>query len=635
MNKIFRILLISLSIDIVFAQNAEELKRFMETYNKLKVDQQANDIVKQNIDADKGLSDGLPVKVLVNPSDISKYYEERMNVIQKELKTLNSLLLFTDTIPPISNFGYNYFSHRDSIQFIDNANVSADYILGYGDEVIISVWGQAEQYEKKILNRDGTIFVDNVGLLYLGGKNQDQAKSYIFNRFSKVYATLNSKPKQTFLEFSIGKIKNINVSVSGHVQFPGNYVVNPSINIPNILILAGGVNSTGSLRNIFVQRASSFVDTLDIYPLITGVGIVDHIPLYEGDIIIVPSRGQTVAVTGNVLNPAYYELKAKESISSIIKYAGFKNIDSNQKLIVARSPRPSIYLNPSDLDKSFLMDGDSLILPVPYSPIRSISISVANREFTNIPWVENLSFSKILDIISIDQNNVGSVEVIRRNMKNNKQEVVPFDKEKNEDFIFEPLDHLTIHLFELFTPTKTVVVKGNIISPGTYPLINNEESLLSIINRAGGLRTGIDIRNVLVKRDTLTFGSENGDLILTPGDTIIANPLVGTVNVEGEVHNPGNFEWTKNNTAGNYISFAGGLTTYGDKKHIVYITPYGQATRITYKSNEFVMPGSTIRVSEKPLSEQNVKPDRFSQISSIVTSLVSIAILANTTKNNQ
>ena len=44
------------------------------------------------------------------------------------------------------------------------------------------------------------------------------------------------------------------------------------------------------------------------------------------------------------------------------------------------------------------------------------------------------------------------------------------------------------------------------------------------------------------------------------------------------------------------------------------------------------MPGSTIRVSEKPISEQSVNPDRFQQIGSFITSLVSIAILANTTK---
>jgi protein involved in polysaccharide export with SLBB domain len=177
-----------------------------------------------------------------------------------------------------------------------------------------------------------------------------------------------------------------------------------------------------------------------------------------------------------------------------------------------------------------------------------------------------------------------------------------------------------------------VVVKGDVNSPGVYPLINNRETLNSILSRSGGLQTSSDINNVIVKRDTLIFGSKTGDLILTPGDTVIAKPIVGTVKVEGGVHNPGNMAWSANNSAKDYLSFAGGLTTYGDKKHIVYITPYGEASRINTRSNVSILPGSIIRVSEKPLSEQNVKPDRFQQISSLVTTLVTIAILANTAK---
>ena len=91
-----------------------------------------------------------------------------ISVIKKDLDELNRMLIRADSVPPISHFGYNYFSLRDSIQFIDNANVSSNYILGYGDEVIISIWGQAEQHERIILDRDGTVFVKNVGLLYLG-----------------------------------------------------------------------------------------------------------------------------------------------------------------------------------------------------------------------------------------------------------------------------------------------------------------------------------------------------------------------------------------------------------------------------------------------------------------------------------
>jgi len=618
-------------LSYAFSQNAEELKRFMQTYDKIKVDQQANEIVKKGIESEKDPYEG-PVRLLIKPKEIAKYYHEKLDVIQKDLDKLGQLLISMDSVPPITHFGYNYFSIRDSIQFIDNANVSADYILGYGDEVIISVWGQAEQHERKILDRDGTIFIQNVGLLYLGGKNQKQAKEYVINRFSKVYATMNSNPKLTFLEFSIGKIKNINISVSGHVQYPGNYIVNPSINIPNILILAGGVKSNGTLRNILVQRGDVIVDTLDLYPLITGVGLVKHISIIEGDIIIVPSRRETIAITGNVLNPAYFELISGDNISTVIEYAGIKNVTSKQQLIIARAQSPSIYINNLDLDKTILIDSDSLIIPKTFNQVKSISVSVANREVVSIPWSESLSFDQILNFLNVDKQNVRSVELIRRNNKNNQQEVLPFDPKKDGNFAFHSYDHLSIHLFEIFTLNKTVVVKGNINSPGTYPLINDQESLISIINRAGGLKGTRDVSNVLVKRDTLIFGSLDGELILTPGDTIIANPQIGTVKIEGEVHKPGNFEWYKEATAKNYISYAGGLTAYGDKKHIVYITPYGRATKIKQNSNEYIMPGSTIKISEKPLSEQTTNQDMFQQLSSIITSLVSLAILASTTK---
>ena len=175
-------------------------------------------------------------------------------------------------------------------------------------------------------------------------------------------------------------------------------------------------------------------------------------------------------------------------------------------------------------------------------------------------------------------------------------------------------------------------MKGALDSPGNYPLINSHETLNSILTRSGGLLSSSDISNVIVKRDTLSFGSKTGDLVLSAGDTIIAKPILGTVMIDGEVHNPGNIAWQENYSAKNYLSLAGGLTTYGDKKHIVYITPYGEATRISVRSNVSILPGGIIRVSEKPLSEQNIKPDRFQQISSLITSFVTIAILVNTTK---
>ena len=161
-----------------------------------------------------------------------------MSVLQSEISKLNNLLVLTDSVAPLKDFGYNFFTLRDSIPIIDNFKVDDNYVLGFGDEVIISVWEEVEQYEKKIIQRDGTVYISNVGLLYLGGKTISDAKSYVFDRFSKVYSTLNIGSKLSFFEFSIGLLKNVNIQITGHIHMPGNYVVSPSTNIINMLILS-------------------------------------------------------------------------------------------------------------------------------------------------------------------------------------------------------------------------------------------------------------------------------------------------------------------------------------------------------------------------------------------------------------
>ena len=79
---------------------------------------------------------------------------------------------------------------------------------------------------------------------------------------------------------------------------------------------------------------------------------------------------------------------------------------------------------------------------------------------------------------------------------------------------------------------------------------------------------------------------------------------------------------------------AGDITAYGDKNHIVYISPFGESRKINKNSKKTLPSGGRIIVSRKPLNELELRPDRFQQISSIITSLVTIAILANSTSNN-
>lgn len=629
LNIIRLSLIFIMLLNILKSQTPDELKRFMETYDKIKVDQQANEIVKKGIESEKDPEER-PIKLLVKPGDITKYYNEKINVIRDELKSLNNLLDLSDSIPPLKSFGYSFFNARDSIPYIDNVNVTDDYILGFGDELIISVWGQVEQYERKFLERDGTIYIDNVGLIYLSGKSLNESKSIIYQRFAKVYSTLSQTPKISFLDVSVGKLKNINLTIAGHVKFPGNYVVNPSINILNLIILAGGIVETGTLRNIYLNRNESIIDTIDLYPFISGQGSINVLPIVNNDVLVIPSRNSTVSISGSVTNEASYEIK-EDNIGSILRYAGGLKKNSNNKAFLFRKNKPNELIEEVNFNKVFLTRGDSLVFPHDNDKPKYLSISIENRDILEIPWINNMSYKNIFNFTGINIENIKKIELVRK--KDQDHTVFILQNYEDGEFNFLPYDFISFQLFNTQNKINTVHIKGLIESPGTYPLASNLETLNSIITRSGGFLSSIGFPNVIVKRDTAKIGSVNGGLILSPGDTIIVSPFRGIVSISGEVHNPGQTEWKDNLKIKDYIKLSGGLTAYGDKRHIVYINPFGEAQKVKENSNGDILPGSKIIISQKPVSELNIKPDRFQQFSSLISSLVTIAILANSTSN--
>ena len=79
----------------------------METYDKIKIDQQANNIVKEGIEMES--SEVGPVKLLVTPSDIDSYYNEKIKSLKFEMNKLSKLLFQIDSTATLVDFGYNYF----------------------------------------------------------------------------------------------------------------------------------------------------------------------------------------------------------------------------------------------------------------------------------------------------------------------------------------------------------------------------------------------------------------------------------------------------------------------------------------------------------------------------------------------
>ncbi|SVC02186.1 uncharacterized protein METZ01_LOCUS255040, partial [marine metagenome] len=200
--------------------------------------------------------------------------------------------------------------------------VQANYILGAGDELVVSMWGETQLRKNYIISRDGKIFDSKVGLLNLASKTIEEGRKYLNDQFGRVYSTLTGDQPSTYMDISLGQLRAINVNFVGEVANPGLFPVHPFSTVFTGLIQVGGVNNTGSLRNIQIKREGEIYATLDLYNYLLEGTIPENIQLRDQDVVFVPVRISTVIVDSAVARPGIYEAKPNETVRQMINYAG-------------------------------------------------------------------------------------------------------------------------------------------------------------------------------------------------------------------------------------------------------------------------------------------------------------------------
>ena len=229
-TQIVCILISVLVLPVLSAQSIQELQRLKTEYEKFQKGQKQL----QPLSGVDGSSD--PTIGLSHQAQITPYQPIE---IDDEISGDESGL---------KHFGYDFFTRRDTVAFWESLPTPANYLLGSGDELVISLWGETQVRETYIISRDGNIYDEKVGLLNLTGKSIIEARQYLKDQYGRIYATLNGKKATTFIDVSLGQLRSINVNFVGQVKYPGVYPIHPFSTVITGLIQAGGVDTTGSLR---------------------------------------------------------------------------------------------------------------------------------------------------------------------------------------------------------------------------------------------------------------------------------------------------------------------------------------------------------------------------------------------------
>lgn len=230
--------------------------------------------------------------------------------------------------PTLRQFGYDVLQAAPAPTGGRTGAVPDSYVLGIGDEVQVVFRGATNDSRTARVDRDGRLIVGQLRPIPAAGRT-----------LAAVRADVQAETRATLLAtdafVSIGQVRAISVFVGGEVERPGQYQLSSLADVATAIAQAGGVRRTGTLRRLRLVRASGATVAVDLYPFL-GIGSPPRLQLQDGDRIIVPVIGETVAVTGAVARPGIYELRGPASMAAVIAYAGGPLRGRGADIVVAR-----------------------------------------------------------------------------------------------------------------------------------------------------------------------------------------------------------------------------------------------------------------------------------------------------------
>lgn len=499
--------------------------------------------------------------------------------------------------------------------------VSADYLVGPGDSVIVQFYGKQSAVHELAVDRDGIIALPDLGPLNVSGMNFTELKEHITNAVSEQMIGVKAT-------VTMGVLRSIRVFVLGEAYRPGSYTISSLSTMTNALLSSGGITEVGSLRRIQLKRQGDIIGEFDLYDLLLRGDTRNDMRLLPGDVIFIPPIGKTVAVSGEVKRPAIYELKHERSMAEVIKLAGgfLPTAFPAASKIERIDPRGNRTVLDVDLTQatgisSVVRDADHLQV---FSVLDSLEDVVLLDGHVKRPggfaWRKGMRVTDVISgVHSLLPNPDLNYALIKRELKPTREiRLIKIDlrdafrsPESTANQLLQPNDQLLVfglgeqrrsYIDELneqieFQTTlgnypNTASITGNVYEPGDYP-VHEEMTYGDLLDAALSVKPGTDVEQAALAHIEAATGYLTVELISLRGPSLdrkvqprdqlfvfdhledraktlalIAAQLnlqanqkevPQLVSISGFVRSPGDYPLTFGLTVGELVAFAGGF----------------------------------------------------------------------------
>jgi protein involved in polysaccharide export with SLBB domain len=457
-------------------------------------------------------------------------------------------------------------------------------------------------------------------------------------------------------------VYNKRIKVEGEVKTPSIFELKDKETVQDVLNFAGGFKEAAYTQGVTLKLSGD-----NVYVKNLAATDFSKYILSAGDEVLVtaidPVYQNRVVLSGEVKRAGVYGLLKDETLRQLIERAGGLKEDafSNRGFIQRKLPGVNVQMLPFDTKQIMNRQQEDILLFKNDSVVIYTSNNFVNNSFVNIsggvkiPGKYNYNKGmKVEDLIAmaggftIDAANTKLV--LSRLIKNESDKLSNQILEtrtiqvnealvaNNNSVLLEPFDDIQVPTLVNYKLLGNVHVKGEVLYEGAYSIEKRDETILEIIERAGGITPNASLADIQVYRKGLRVGTETfqqslsiqqkSPFTLLPGDSIYVPRKTTLVTVVGAVYNEQIVEHNSNSLM-YYISAVGGVKSNASLKKAYVQYPNGMFNKtkhfLFFTIRPTILPGSKIIVPEKSLEDyKKISMSEVSAITAILTSMVAI-----------
>jgi len=494
------------------------------------------------------------------------------------------------------------------------------------------------------------------------------------------------------------------VTITGNVKRKGKFEMRDNESFSDLLKYCGGFTDNAYRGNVTVIR----ITQTDKKIIDLNASDFNSFQTHGSDQYIVGKLqdefGNRIIISGSVLRPGPYELTPGLTINALIEKAGGLTRDAYSNRIsifrYLKNKMPTMLSvnldSANDLKENiYLVKDDSIAVHSIFEFQDSNYVTVEGnvRKPGMVPWRENIFLRDVLlSAGGVSQfGDSATIEISRRirnanvdKANHNESRIFNIDltgkNDAAQDVLLQPYDLVIVKSLPGYSPQRTVLVLGEVKSPGRYGLQKSGDRITDVLQRVGGFKASADSSSITIRRSiksnltaserekvfqrilninpdsialhprlkdelyksydlisvdlskALSNPNSSENLALEDGDVLTIDRSSNLVRISGEVYNPTIIPFKEDETLKYYVEQAGNFTPYARKSGALVIYPDGKAASVKhflfFKSYPSVKARSEIFVPQK--AKGNKSKITIGEWSVILSSL---AVLSNVILN--